>query len=44
LIEYNNAVDDCNNALKINPNYAKAYHRKAKAFIALSISVLMERK
>jgi len=34
--EFTKALDDCNQALQLNPNYVKAYHRKAKALIGLS--------
>ena len=33
--EYQKVVDDCLEALKINPDYSKASHRLAKAYYAL---------
>ena len=33
--EYQKAVDDCIEALKINPDYSKASYRLAKAYYAL---------
>lgn len=36
-LEFQKALDDCESALRINPKYVKAYHRKAKALIGLSI-------
>jgi len=35
-IEYNRCIEDCENAMRINKNYTKAYHRKAKALVGLS--------
>jgi hypothetical protein len=36
FIEYQKCIDDCENTLKIDTKYVKAYHRKAKALIGLS--------
>ena len=35
-VDYNKCIDDCEAALLIDPNFAKAYHRKAKALVGLS--------
>ena len=35
-IEFQKALNDCQEAIKINPQYTKAYHRKAKALIGIS--------
>jgi tetratricopeptide (TPR) repeat protein len=35
LKEFKNALNDANSALKIKPDYLKAFHRRGKAYQAL---------
>jgi len=35
LKNWNDVVNDCSNAIKLNPKYSKALHRRAKAYEAL---------
>lgn len=36
LKEYTRVLDDANEALALNPDYLKAYHRRGKAYVALN--------
>lgn len=36
LENYGLAIADCEDSIKLDPNYAKAYYRKADAHIALN--------
>lgn len=41
-LDYNKCIADCEAALAIDPNFAKAYHRKAKALVGLSTPALTQ--
>jgi hypothetical protein len=36
LKEFARVLDDANAALKLNPEYIKAYHRRGKAYVGLN--------
>ena len=36
LKEYARVIDDANEALKLNPDFVKAYHRRGKAYAAMN--------
>ena len=36
MIEFQKALNDCDSAIRLNPKYTKAYHRKAKALLGIS--------
>jgi hypothetical protein len=45
ILEFKKALDDCESALRLNCQYTKAYHRKAKALIGLStLETIVENK
>lgn len=36
MVEFQKALNDCDSAIRLNPKYTKAYHRKAKALLGIS--------
>ena len=36
LKEFTRVIEDANSALKLKPDYLKAFHRRAKAYVALN--------